>query len=82
MCMVLSLVWWGLSICSLLNVYPGEESAQLWACGSATAWFGKLLLDQERCWVQRAQPVWAVPGKAFPQLPVYGFGKLYCLLSG
>lgn len=61
-------------------VYCGEQSAQLWACGSAAAWFGKLLLDQEKCWVR--MPAWAIPAKAFPQLPVHGFGKLYCLLSG
>lgn len=64
------------------SVYPGEQSAQLWACGSAATWFGKLLLDQEISWVQRAQPTWAVPAKALPQLPVHGFGKLCYLLSG
>lgn len=31
------------------RLYPGEQSAQLWAYGSAAAWFGKLLPDQEIC---------------------------------
>lgn len=47
-------------------LYPGEKSAQLWVYGSAAAWFGKLLLHQEICWIQRAQLAWAVSVKAFP----------------